>query len=861
MNSEEWSLVKDIFDKALDLPEESRNNFIREQCRGNYKLYSEVESLLNSYDKAGTFIDKGLSLPKEPDEDNDPMLGQVVGHYKIIKRLAGGGMGTVYLGERSDQQYLKQVAIKIINPGISHELIIKRFRNERQALANLDHPNIAKLLDGGTTTGGIPYFIMEYIAGERIDIYCNKNKLKIPERLKLFCTICNAVHYAHQNLIVHRDIKPDNIIVTKDGVPKLLDFGIAKVLASHNNDEYIYDGLTRPGTWHLTPEYASPEQILGETITTSSDIYSLGVLLYVLLTGHHPYKFHNNSPAELNRIVSGVKPEKPSLVVTKTVEVKTDSGKSIVISPEKICRDRNDNPHGLSKSLAGDLDNIIHMAMRKEPSRRYLSVQQFSEDINRHLNGLPVIARRDTFSYRASKFISRHKIGFASVVLIMFILVAGIAAVLWQAGIAGKQRDLAQTEAQKSRETVKFLQDMLSAADPGVAGKDVKVYDLMHQASDKIKRELKNHPGLQAELFSTLGNTYESLGLYDEAEEHLNASLALHKKIYPVNSAEYAKSIKELALLMHYKGKLSSADSLYKISLRIYNSLEIKPGLEYAEILCDYGNLLCEQSRFTESEKYLRRAVKLARSLKTTDDILGSSVNNLAITVDYLGRADEATQLYREAYNFFRNKYGDFHPRVATAINNLAFIHSAKKDYAEAEKLFKQALDMKLKIYGRDNAEMGLPYHNYGAALYLNGKFNEAEKMLYEALNSYPKFYDDNHVYYAQTYHWLGKVFIARKNYLAAESYLRKALALKQKVYRDTEHHSIALSKSELGYCLALQGRYNEASGLLAESYNTLKNKLGDENDFTITAREHLDTFNKLAKSTPLRESSSVSLK
>jgi eukaryotic-like serine/threonine-protein kinase len=846
MDNKLWTEVKDIFDSALELPEESRYNYIKERCRGNFRLFSEVESLLDSFGRAGTFIENGISFANNIDEANDPLINQVIGSYKIIKKLAGGGMGCVYLGERSDKQYIKQVAIKLINPGLSHGAIIKRFRNERQALANLDHPNIARLLDGGTTSNGVPYFIMEYIAGDPVNKYCDNNKLKITERLKLFRTICSAVHFAHQNLIIHRDIKPENIIVTKDGIPKLLDFGIAKILDS-NNDEYVYDGLTKPGAWHLTPEYASPEQILGENVTTSTDIYSLGVLLYVLLTGHQPYRFYNSNPADLNNIISKEIPQRPSHIVTTTEERMMKDGQKISIDPGKVSSDRSDSPDKLRKNLSGDLDNIIQMAMRKEPSRRYLSVQQFSEDIQRHLKGMTVIARHDTFSYRTSKFIGRHKIGFTSVILIALLVITGISAVLWQSEVASKQRDKARLEAGKAEEVKKFLQDMLSAADPSSSGKDVKVVDILKHASEEINYGFKNQPKLQAELFTTVGNTYEGLGLYDESEIYLNNAVRFKKKIYSVNSAEYARSLNDLALLMHYMGRITEADSLYKIALGIYDNLSYRPPSEYTDILNNYAVLLCDEGSFEESEIYLRRALVIARKLKT--ELLGSTINNLAITVDYLGRTDEAGKLYKEAYLFFHNKYGDVHPRVATAINNMAFVSTEQKDYREAAELFKQALDMKIKIYGNTHPELGLAYHNYASSLYFNGNYRQSEIELNNALKIYKISFDDKHAYYANTYHWLGRVLIAEKRYKDAEVFLRKAYALRLDIFKNPKHHSVASSGSELGYCLALQGRYKEAGKLLNDNYAILESTLSKDNDFTLTARDHLNEFNVLSRS------------
>src|SRR5262245_14362438 len=340
-------------------------------------------------------------------ESSDQLVGRRVGAYKVLQQIARGGMGTIYLADRADAAFQKRVALKVIKRGMDTEAILRRFRNERQILACLEHPNIARLLDGGTTEDGLPYFVMEFIQGSPICEYCDTQKLTVDERLKLFLSICSAVDYAHRNFVVHRDIKPNNILVTPDGVPKLLDFGIAKLLKpelwSHTVEP---TGLAaRP----MTPEYASPEQIRGDPITASSDVYSLGVLLYELLTGHRPYRIKTRAPELVARAVSEVEPEKPSSAVARTEVVAADDSAHSSITPEVVSRARNNDSDQLRRELSGDLDSIILKAIRKEPHRRYGSAAELAEDIRRHIDGLPVGARRGAGGYRAGKFVQRNK--------------------------------------------------------------------------------------------------------------------------------------------------------------------------------------------------------------------------------------------------------------------------------------------------------------------------------------------------------------------------------------------------------------------------------------------------------------------
>ena len=425
MTPERYQQVKELFQSALEREGSQRKRFLDEACAGDPSLREEVESLLTSHEQAPSFIESSaLEIVSKvlPDQRDEQMVGQRIGPYKVIHEIAHGGMGAVYLAFRADDEYQKQVAIKLIKRGMDTDFIIRRFRNERQILANLDHPNIARLIDGGTSEDGLPYFIMDHVEGLPIDAYCDAHNLSIAERLKLFRTVCSAVEYAHQHHVIHRDLKPSNILVTAEGVPKLLDFGIAKVL----NPEPPFQTVGSVGLRPMTPDYASPEQVRGETITSASDVYSLGVLLYELLTGHRPYRVKSRTPQEIERVICEEEPEKPSAAIGCICieEVPGSDGTSeITITPESVSATRDGQPKKLRRHLAGDVDKILLMALRKESERRYPSVEEFSEDIRRHLEGQPVIARKDALYYRSTKFIKRNKTTFVAVALTAVILV------------------------------------------------------------------------------------------------------------------------------------------------------------------------------------------------------------------------------------------------------------------------------------------------------------------------------------------------------------------------------------------------------------------------------------------------------
>ncbi len=426
MNPDRWEKIKDVLATALELPAGERGSYLDQSCGGDSLLRGDVERLLHHESEVSSHFLNQTELAETAvallPADENPWIGRRVGAYEIEEQIGAGGMGEVYRAFRADDQYRKQVALKLIRAGQDSGSVIARFKNERQILAGLEHPNIARLLDGGTTDEGLPYLVMELIEGQAIGEFCEARKLSISDRLGLFLQVCAAVQYAHQRLIIHRDIKPGNILVTGDGVPKLLDFGIAKILDLPGGLGQMDSTLTMFRV--LTPQYASPEQVKGETITTASDVYSLGVVLYELLTGRGPYSRTSSTADEVARAVCESEALRPSTAV------RAGRSPSFIISPEK-----------LAKQLRGDLDNIVLMALRKEPQRRYASVEQFAEDIRRHLLNVPVIARKDTARYRASKFLMRHKAGVTAAAVIAVVLIAGIVITLREARIAKRRFD------------------------------------------------------------------------------------------------------------------------------------------------------------------------------------------------------------------------------------------------------------------------------------------------------------------------------------------------------------------------------------------------------------------------------------
>lgn len=504
MTSEEWHKTKAILEKTLELDVAARRDYLDAACAGQPSIRTEVESLLESYDDDSAFLESpavldatDLTVAVAPLK----FFGCRLGPYELLEQIGEGGMGAVYRAVRADGLYDKQVAIKLIRSGLGSDFFVARFRNERQILAALEHPNIARLLDGGVTEEGLPYVVLEFVAGMPIDEYCARHDLPIADRLKLFRTVCSAVQYAHQNLVVHRDLKPGNILVTEDGIPKLVDFGIAKILGPEAET-----GRDRTLTVMrvMTPDFASPEQVRGDPITTASDVYSLGVILYLLLTGRRPYRASSTAPHEIVKAICDTEPEKPSTAVSRIENQKKYANVDSLHLPGEQ-KGANSNRDRLRRALSGDLDNIVLKALRKEPERRYATVEQFSEDIRRHLEHLPVVARKDTAVYRTSKFVLRHKAGVAAALTVALTLIAAFVITIREERLAQRRfndvRSLANSLIFEVHDSIKDL--------PGSTPARKLIVDRALLYLHALAQESSNDLALQREL----ATAYQRVGL------------------------------------------------------------------------------------------------------------------------------------------------------------------------------------------------------------------------------------------------------------------------------------------------------------------------------------------------------------
>ncbi len=870
MSTQRWTRIRELFESACDLSRDEREAFLAEACDGDTELRAEVESILDSSEQTPALLDApAVEAFPELFEHEPPasLVGQRIGAYELVRFIASGGMGAVYLAARADDQYEKNVAIKLIRRRMMTRETLRRFRAERQTLATLDHPNIARLLDGGVMADGLPYLVMEYVDGKPIGQFCDEGRLSTHERLGLFRRVCSAVIFAHQKLVVHRDLKPSNILVTPDGVPKLLDFGIAKVLDGRS-DAPAADA-TAPAHRIMTPEYASPEQIRGEPITTASDVYSLGVVLFELLTGHRPYRMKSRIPHEIERTICEDDPEKPSTAIGRIEEVPGADGTTrITLTPEGVSRTRDGQPHKLRRRLAGDLDEIILKALRKEPQQRYATVEQFSQDLERHLEGRPVTARKGTFRYRTAKLLRRNKIAAMAAVAVAVSLIGGIVATTWQTRRT-------ETEAGKVEGVNTFLTGMLGSLDPSAAaGPNGAIGMMLDEAAQSIEGgALDGQPQVEAAVRQTVGLTYLQLGLYAAAEGQLTEALAIRLKELGDDHPDVAESLNNLGLLSKSTGDHDEAERLYREALRLRIELLGEETAESAETMNNLGVLLKTRGELEEAEGLLTEALRIRQAIlqrrpaadapmtkKNRTDV-ATSLTNLAAVSKSKGELRQAEPLYREALEIFRAVLGPEHYRVAVCLNNLALLLTETGRYDEAEPLFREALGIRRQVFGHDHPAVATGLKNLALVLTRKGQYAEAEPLYREALdlgralggnelrlantlNSLADLlatlgrYDEaeplcrealairrrkspDHPRVASALLVLGRIHLGRDDPAAAEPLLRECVAASRQ-RMSPGHWRIAAAQSELGNCLTALGRYEEAQGILLDSFALL---------------------------------------
>jgi tetratricopeptide (TPR) repeat protein len=795
-----WRAVSSCLDRAFEMTDEERGAWLTSLCAEDPDLASEVAALLEEHrvlSREGFLEGEPLKPPTQAS-----LAGQKVGAWMLVSPVGQGGMGSVWLARRSDGRFDGQAAVKLLNVSLVGRAGETRFEREGNILARLTHPNIARLVDAGVSAIGQPYLVLEYVPGAPIDRWCDERALDVDARLHLFLDVLAAVAHAHANLIVHRDIKPSNVLVATDGRVKLLDFGIAKLLEEDGGPGEA-TALTRDGGSVLTPEFAAPEQLSGGPITTATDVYALGTLLYLLLSGRHPAEGSLASTAALVRAVVETEPRRVSEA----------------------------SPAALRRALEGDLDTIVAKALEKDPARRYVSVTALADEVRRYLRHEPIRARPDTLAYRGAKFVQRHTRG----------VLASTAVVLLIAGLTGyytarvaSERDRARLEAQKAAKVSELLAGLLTAADPYASRRDRKeitVRGLLDTGAARIRKELADQPEVKAEMLSVMGRTYQRLGEIDKARPLLEEALSTRRRLLGSRNADVADSLNDLGVLLREKGDAAAAEPLLVEALATRKEVL---GLEHRDVavtLVELGRLYSDRGSGSDqqAEPLFREALAIRRrALGGEAHETATSMNELALLLWHRGDLAEAEELFRLCLEINRKTQGEDHPDVSASLNNLALIAGDKGDFAAAETLSRQSLAIARRTLGDRHPDVAVKLNVLSRPLLYEGKYDEAAAALEEALKIGTAAFGGQHPAVANYEVNLARVCLARKDAASAEPLLRQALQIRKSAFSDGDWR-VATTKSLLGEALTALGRYEEAERLLIEASRTLRDVPGAE--------------------------------
>jgi serine/threonine protein kinase/Tfp pilus assembly protein PilF len=806
MSAERWQRVEHVLDAALTQDPARWPSLLDESCAGDPELRAEVEALLARLSSAEGFLSSGpgsaaaAALIADAKADSANAAGRRIGPYRVVREVGRGGMSRVFLGERADGEFEQQVALKLLRPGLDSELDLERLRAERQILASLNHPHIARLLDGGVTDDGQPYLVLEYVEGRPIDRYCDEEKLGVAQRLGLFTTVAEATQYAHRNLVVHRDLKPSNILVAAGGTVKLLDFGLAKLL---DPNERVGTRLTRTGQRWMTPEYAAPEQIRGEAATTLTDVYQLGAVLYELLTGRVPFAGRDGSLHELEAAVLHDEPPLPS---------GTDPSR---------------------RELRGDLDAIVMKALRKEPERRYASAATMIDDIERYRSGRPVLAQPDSKAYRARKFVGRHRAGVAMALAIP-VLLAG-------AGIRERTlRTRAEDEARTSKAVEQYLISVFDVADPyappSLRSGDVTARALLDRGAARIDSSLAGHAANQAALRTVFGRVYANLGLFEQATSQLQRSLDQRRTLYGPRHEAVAEAMDELGQTLTSRKRLDEAEPLLREALALRRELLSSRHTSTAASLEHLATLMRERNDFTAADTLQREALLIRRSLLgDRDPAVAKSLSDLGLLYYWKAKYDDAEPVYREALSIQQETLGNDHPFTAATMQNLAQVQQLRGKLDEADTLFRRALAAKRKSLGNAHPSVTVNLNNLANLLFrARGKPDEAEPLVREALALDRQIFGENHSYVAASLDNLGSVLRLQGKFAEAERTFRQALAVNRAVFGE-RHSAVALNLNNIGQVRLLQGDATGAASTLREAHALYQSLFGREHLFPRT--------------------------
>ena len=781
MDSGRWNLIQELFHQAADRQGAEREAFLREACRGDAALADAVVAMLDAEAAGPTLLDRSLHEIAHHflDDTGRALPAQRFGPYRAVRLLGEGGMGVVYLAEREDLGSV--AAVKVLRDAWLSPSRRDRFLSEQRLLAQLAHPAIARLFDADTLADGTPWFAMEYVEGLPITGHVRSAACPIPERLRLFRAVCEAVQHAHRHLVVHRDLKPSNILITREGAVKLLDFGIAKQL-----DEAEQAGdLTRTGLRLMTPAYAAPEQVRGGPTGVHTDVYALGVVLYELLTGQLPIDVANRTPAEAASLVADVEPERPSLVARRS---------------------------GAPRAAWADLDVLCLTAMRKDPSRRYRSVDALLRDVEHYQTGEPLEARPDTLSYRTGKFVRRHWRPLLATAATLVALVGVVGFYTWQLTVA---RSTALAEAARTQRIQSFMLNLFEGDEAAGPPENLRVITLVDKGVQEA-RTLDREPAVQAELYETLGGLYEKLGSFDRAEPLLVTSLKTRESLLGVDHPDVGRSEIALGLLRTNQAKLEEAEALIRRGLaKIVHSREADhPSVLRARSAL--GHVLQEQGNYAAAIQALEEAARVFPADAPPSADLADVLYELGSVHFYAGHYDESDVLNRRVLDIVRHLHGDSHPDVASTLVNLGATQHERGRYKEAERFYRQALDITHSWYGSHHYQTAATLTMLGRVLLRDQRPHEAAELLDRALKIREQVFGPMHPQVASTVNELGTMALLRGDPATAESHFSRMAAIYRAVHGDN-HYLLGIARSNLASVYVARKEYSRAEAVYRE--------------------------------------------
>jgi len=858
MDSTRWERIQNLFHEVADLPEPEQRVFLKAACGDDDVLVADVLALVEEDARGGSFLDRDLAEVAHQvleEATSSALPFKEFGPYRIKKALGEGGMGVVYLAERVDLGSL--VAIKLLRDAWLSPARRERFASEQRTLAQLNHPSIARLYDADTLDDGTPWFVMEYVEGVPLTEYCSEHTCSIEERLQLFRAVCEAVQYAHQHAVIHRDLKPSNILVKPDGTIRLLDFGIAKQLESLEAPAGRDQTLT--GLRLMTPAYAAPEQVRGERVGIQTDVYSLGVILYELLTGGPPFDLSKLTPGEAEAVIVGQDPEKPSTIAQRSVET---------------------NPGILSvgKSAWADLDVLCLSAMHKDRQRRYQSVEALIRDIDHYLKGEPLEARPDSFHYRLGKFVRRNRRAVSAAALV-FTVVVGL--VIFFTVRLAKARNAALEEAARTQRIQRFMMNLFQGGDESVGpGDSMRVVTLLDRGVQEAQ-SLNGDPKVQAELYQTLGTIYDQLGKFDQADSLLHSALERRKTLFGPDSTEVAESLVALGQLRSDQAQYDDAEKFTRQGVEMTRRHLPPTHPRLGRALYALGEVLVNEGKYDQGIQVLDQAVQIQSAPGGVPADLAESLTELANAEFYAGHLDVSNSVNLRVLAMDRQLYGERHPNVAEDLINLGAIQSEWGHYTETERYYRQALDIIQNFYGKDHPETASAMTLLGRSLNSQGRYNEAADMLRQSLgiqervygevhprvasalgelgkvamqqgkldeaeadfrrqaDIYREVYKGKHYYIGSALANLGGVYMERKQYARAERSFRDAL----QIYAQTlpaNHLNVAIVRVKLGRALIPQRRYADAEAQSLAGYEVLTKQSNAPSNWLENARKDL---------------------